>query len=66
MHIVYAERYKEYAPIIDNRTKEVLDDGTPKRVKLSSWEDKKTASTFAENVKAHLPKRSWRVWIEST
>ena len=65
MHIVYAERYNKYAPIIDSKSKEVLDDGTPKKVRLCGWEDGKTAKVFAENVKAHLPKRSWRIWIES-
>lgn len=64
MYTVYGERFHKYEPIIDSKSKEVLDDGTPKRVQLSSWNDEKTAKHFAEAVKAHLPKRSWKIWVE--
>ena len=65
MFTVFAERYHKYEPIVDAKSKEVLDDGEPKRVRLSSWNDEKIAKHFAENVKAHLPKRQWKVWVES-
>lgn len=64
MFNVYGERFNKYDPIIDSKSKEVLDDGTPKRVKLSSWGDEKTAKHFAEAVKNHLPKRQWKIWVE--
>ena len=64
MFTVFAERYHKYDPIIDSKTKEVLDDGNPTQVQLSSWNDEKTAKHFAEAVKAHVPKRSWKIWIE--
>lgn len=64
MYNVYGERYHKYDPIIDNKTKEVLDNGEPKRVKLSSWIDEKSAKIFAENVKNNVPKRSWKVFVE--
>lgn len=65
MFTVYGERFHKYEPIIDSKSKEVLDDGTPKRILLSSWSDEKIAKVFAENVKANVPKRSWKIWIES-
>ncbi len=65
MFTVYGERYNKYDPIVDAKTKEVLDDGNPKRIQLSSWNDEKTAKHFAENVKANVPRRSWKIWIES-
>lgn len=64
MFTVYAERYNKYEPIIDQKTKEVLDDGNPKRVVLSSWSDEKLANNFADNVKNNVPKRSWKIWVE--
>lgn len=65
MHTIYGERYHKYDPIVDAKTKEVLDDGTPKRVRLGQWSDKKIAENMAENIKASVPKRSWKIWVES-
>lgn len=65
MYTVYGERFHKYEPIIDSKTKEVLDDGSPKRIVLSRWNDEEIAKHFAENIKANVPKRSWKIWIES-
>lgn len=65
MYTIYGERYHKYDPIIDYRTKEVIDDGLPKKVKLGSWSDKKMADDMAENIKANTGKRQWRIWVES-
>jgi hypothetical protein len=65
MHTIYGERYKSYDPIVDPKTKEVIDDGTPKKVRLGTWADKKIANNMAENIKASVPSRSWKIWVES-
>ena len=62
--IVYGQRYNKYDPIIDAKTKEVLDDGQPKKIQLGKWEDESVAENFAASVKANVPKRSWNVFIE--
>jgi hypothetical protein len=64
VHTVYGQRYNKYEPFLDPKTKEVLDDGLPKKIKLSEWTDLKMAENFAENVKNNTPKRMWKIWIE--
>ncbi len=64
MFIVYGQRYHKYDPIIDAKSKEVLDDGQPKQVKLAEWESELVAKNFADNVKASVPKKSWKIWVE--
>ena len=64
MHTIYGQRYKNYEPIIDSKSKEVLDNGEPKRIMLGSWSEKKIADSMAENIKASVPPRSWKIWVE--
>jgi hypothetical protein len=64
MFTVYGQRYNKYDPIIDCKTKEVIDDGQPKKIQLTTFSQEKLANTFAENVKANVPKRSWKIWVE--
>ena len=66
MFTIYGERYKNCDPLIDPKTKEVLDDGSPKRVSLGQWSNKKVAESMSENIKNNVPKRSWKIWIEET
>ena len=61
---IYGQRYHAYEAIVDAKTKEVIDDGQPKRVRLAQWSDKKVAESMAENIKSHCQKRSWKIWIE--
>jgi hypothetical protein len=61
---IYGERLHPYAPIIDPKTKEVIDDGQPKKVSLGSWRSKKVAETMAGNIKNNVPKNSWKIWVE--
>lgn len=64
MFTIYGQKYHKYDPIINAKTKEVLDDGNPKIIKLGTWADKKIADNMAENIKASVPKRSWKIWVE--
>ena len=64
MHIVYGQRYHPYEAILDSKTGEVIDDGQPKKIVLGRWDSKKVADSYAENIKANVPRRSWRVWVE--
>jgi hypothetical protein len=64
MFIVYGQRFHAYDLIIDLKSGEVLDDGQPKKVKLSQWADESVAKHFAENVKNSVPKRMWKIWVE--
>jgi len=61
---IYGQRYHPYDPIVDAKTKEVLDDGQPKVIRLGSWADKALAEGMAENIKKAVPKRSWKIWVE--
>lgn len=63
-YTIYGQRFHPYEPIVDQKTKEVLDDGQPKRVVLGSWPDKRVAEGMAENIKNGVPKRSWKIWVE--
>jgi hypothetical protein len=63
IHTVYGQRYNKYEPFVTAKG-EVLDDGLPKKIKLSEWVDLKVAENFAENVKNNTPKRMWKIWIE--
>ena len=65
MFTIYGERYKNYDPIVDHKSKEVIDDGSPKRLKLGQWDNKKIADNMAENIKNTVPSRSWKIWVES-
>ena len=64
MFTIYGERYKSYEPIVDAKTKEVLDNGEPKTIKLGTWDNKKIADNMAENIKANTAPRSWKIWVE--
>jgi len=64
MYTIYGERYKSYDPIIEHKTKEVLDNGEPKTIKLGTWDNKKIADNMAENIKNTVPHRSWKIWVE--
>ena len=67
MYKIYALRSKPFDPIVDPKTKEVLDDGVPKQIKIGEWEDKATAKNFATNVQASMDaikKKMWKIWIE--
>jgi hypothetical protein len=64
MHTVYGQRYNKYEAFVHAKTGEVLDDGQPKKIKLSEWTDLKMAENFVENVKANTPRRMWKIWIE--
>jgi hypothetical protein len=64
MYTIYGERYKSYEPIVDAKTKEVLDNGEPKTIKLGTWDNKKIADSMAENIKNTVPHRSWKIWVE--
>ena len=66
MYTIYGQRYYKYDPIVDNKTKEILDDGEPKRIMLGRWENKKTADVMAENIKANTGKRQWKIWVEES
>ena len=64
MFFVYGKRYKNHAPILDSKTGEVLDDGTPKVIVLGRWDDERIAKSFASNIKSNVPLRSWNIWVE--
>lgn len=64
MFTIYGERYKNYDPIVDPKSKEVIDDGSPKRIRLGQWDNKKIADGMAENIKNSVAKRSWKIWVE--
>lgn len=64
MFTVYGQRFHAHDPFIDPKTGDVLDDGQPVKIRLSSWADEGVAKHFAENVKASVPKRTWKIWIE--
>ena len=64
MYTIYGERYKSYDPIVDAKSKEVLDNGEPKKIKLGTWDNKKIADNMAENIKNTVPQRSWKIWVE--
>jgi hypothetical protein len=64
MYTIYGERYKSYEPIVDAKTKEVIDDGKPKKIQLGTWNDEKIANNMAENIKNTVPHRSWKIWVE--
>ena len=66
MFTIYGQRYYKHDPIIDSKTKEVLDDGEPKRIMLGSWSEKKLANDMAENIKANTGKRQWKIWVEES
>ena len=61
---VFGQRYYKYDPILDSKTGEVIDDGSPKKVKLTECNDERVAKVFADNVKNSVPKKSWKIWIE--
>jgi hypothetical protein len=65
-YTIYGQRYYKYDPIVDNKTKEVLDDGEPKRIMLGRWSEKKIADDMADNIKANTGKRQWKIWVESS
>jgi len=64
MYTIYGERYKSYDHIVDAKTKEVIDNGEPKTIKLGTWDNKKIADNMAENIKNTVPHRSWKIWVE--
>jgi len=51
MFTIYGERYKNYEPIVDAKTKEVLDNGEPKTIKLGTWDNKKLQTTWQKTSK---------------
>lgn len=71
MHTVYGQRYHPYEPFVLSKdipgigkAGDVLDDGQPKKIVLGRWDDKKVADSYAANIKASVPRRSWNIWVE--
>ncbi len=64
MFTVFAQRKQAYAPIVDPKTAEVLDDGQPKPVKLGQWADKNIAAHFAGHITASVSPKNWKVWVK--
>ena len=64
MFTVYGQRSHPYEPIVDHKTKEVLADGSPKKVRLGQWGSKEIANGMAENIKNAVPKKSWKIFVE--
>jgi len=64
IYTIYGQRYNKYEPIVDSKSKEVIDNGEPKLIMLGSWSEKKIADSMAENIKTSVPKRSWKIWVE--
>lgn len=63
-YVVYGTRYNKIDPIIDYKTKEVIDDGTPKQVTLGRFSNKIIAEGFMENLLKNVKKRTWKIWVE--
>lgn len=63
---VYAQKRAKREPIIDPKTKEVIDDGTNHPIIVGGGPDKKTANINMENVKANVPRGTWGFWVEES
>jgi hypothetical protein len=74
MHIVYAQRHKNYDPIVlakdvngVGKAGDVIDDGTATVIRIGAWDDKKVAKNFAANVQESvdaIKKKLWKIWVE--
>lgn len=64
MYKVLAIRKKNYQPIIDARSNEMIDSGEPKQIQLWENESKDLVKNFAENVKNSVKSSQWKIWIE--
>ena len=72
MFVIYGQRYHSYPPLVLTKdikdlgkAGDVLDDGTPKKIRLGAWDSETIAEQMAENIKNNVPKRTWKIWVEN-
>ncbi len=64
-YTVYAQRKGKRDPILDPKTKEVLDTGAnDEKTVWKSCISKETAERFSRNVKSNDKDGLWKVWVE--
>lgn len=72
MFTIYAQRFHAYEPFVlakdikdIGKAGDVIDDGQPKKIRLGQWSSQSVAEQMAENIKNSVPKRTWKIFIES-
>jgi hypothetical protein len=73
MFTVFGQRFNKIDPFVLSRDIKdvgkkgtVIYDGEPEKISLGSWSSEKTANHYMENIKNHVGKRTWKLWIEKT
>ncbi len=72
MFTIYAQRYHAYEPFVlakdikdVGKAGDVIDDGQPKKITVARWADERLANNMADNIKENMPKRMWKITVET-
>jgi len=60
---VFGRKLKKRQPILDFKTKEIIDDGQNNDIILTQSNDKWSTELFLREIKGRFDKREWKFWI---
>ena len=60
---VFGRKLKKRQPILDFKTKEMIDDGQNSDILLTQSENKWSTELFLREIKGRFDKREWRFWM---
>lgn len=63
--IVFGLRKTKRTPIFDSKGV-MVDDGSNSKIVLSSSFDEKISNIFAENIRANVDKKDWKIWVDKS
>lgn len=61
---VLGQKLKPRNPILDYRTKEIIDDGENRVIILTQSNDSWSANLFLDSMKNNISDQEWKFWIE--
>lgn len=60
---VFGRKLKKRQPILDFKTKEIIDDGQNSDILLTQSENKWSTELFLREIKGRFDKKEWKFWM---
>lgn len=64
IYTVYGLKQAKREPMIDHRTKDIIDDGINRQMILCRTDNKELSDFFYKSIRARIHGKSWKIWQE--